>query len=182
MILEEPVGEPREIGALIGLHVSRQPRKSSATLGGPDRRPAGVQFHNTLAGWYDNPMHATSRSTLLGRLRASERLAVLMLLVFALKIATAAACAKHDFGDLGLGTGDAHGVIVKALDADAANDLSKTAFGHAGACSHCSSHHASALPNESILVFASISAEAVMYRSGTTPSAAPRLELRPPIV
>jgi hypothetical protein len=123
-----------------------------------------------------------SSRTLLTRLRVSTRLAVLVLLVFALKIGTAAACAKHDFADLGLGSGDTHGAIAKALDADAGNDLSKTAFGHAGACGHCSSHHASALPNESILTFASISTEAVMYRSGTPPSAVPRLELRPPIV
>lgn len=126
-------------------------------------------------------MHATPPSTLLGRLRASARLAVLVLLVFALKIGAAAACAKHDFADLGLGSGDAQGAIAKALDADAGSDLSKAALGHTGACSHCSSHHATALPNESILVYASISAEAVLYRSGTPPSAGQCLELRPPI-
>ena len=37
-------------------------------------------------------------STLLfARLRASTRLAMLVLLVFALKVSTAAACVKHDF-------------------------------------------------------------------------------------
>ncbi len=140
-----------------------------------------MQFHNTRAGRYDTRMHAIPPGTLLGRLRASERLTVLMLLVFSLKIVTAAACAKHDFGDAGPGASEARGVIAKALDADAGSDPAPV-FGHTGACSHCSSHHASALPNESFLVFASISAEAVMYRSGTPPSAALRLELRPPIV
>lgn len=118
---------------------------------------------------------------ILARLRASTRLAVLVLLVFALKIGTVAACVQHDFANPELGSGDAHGVIAKALDADDGGDLPKTALGHAGACSHCSSHHASALPNESILVFAWISSEAVMYRSGMPPSPAQRLELRPPI-
>lgn len=141
-----------------------------------------MQFHNTPAGRYDAPMHATPPGTLLGRLRASARLAALVLLVFALKIGTAAACAKHDFAELGLGSVDAHGAIAKALEADAGNDLSGVSFSHAGACSHCSSHHASALPTETIVVFASISAEALMYRSGTPPSTAPRLDLRPPIV
>ena len=118
---------------------------------------------------------------LLARLRASVRLSLLVLLVFALKIGTAAACAQHDFADLGLGTGDAHSAIVKALDADGGDDPSKTTLGHAGACSHCSSHHASALPNESVLAFASTSAEALMYQSGMPPSASPSFDLRPPI-
>lgn len=127
-------------------------------------------------------MHVTPPSALLDRLRASARLAVLVLLVFALKIGTAAACAKHDFAELGLGSGGAHGAIAKALAAEAGTDLSGVAFSHGSACSHCSSHHASALPNEPLLVLGLVSADAAMYRSGTPPSAARRLELRPPIV
>jgi len=125
----------------------------------------------------------TSRptSSLLARLRASTRLAVLVLLIFALKVGAAAACAKHDFVDLGLGKGDPH-AVVKVADSTTGDDLSKTQLGHMGACSHCSCHHASALPVETVLTFASHPREVAMYRSGTPPSTAPRLELRPPIV
>ena len=51
---------------------------------------------------------------LLARLRASTRLAMLVLLVFALKVSTAAACVKHDFADLGLGTGNTHQAVAPA--------------------------------------------------------------------
>jgi hypothetical protein len=119
---------------------------------------------------------------MLGRLRASARLAVLVLLVFAMKIGLAAACAKHDFADLGLASDASHQVMVSAAVDTDGNEPGKGPLPHAGACSHCSCHHASALPNETILAFAVVPRETVGYRSGVLPSAAPRLELRPPIV
>ena len=119
-------------------------------------------------------------TSLLARLRVSTRLAMLVLLVFALKIGTAAACVKHDFADLGLGTGDTHHAVVHATDTDA-GDASKTVLTHAGTCSHCGCHHASALPARTVLAFAVIPREGLAYRSGTPPSATPRLDLRPPI-
>jgi len=103
-----------------------------------------------------------------------------VLLIFGLKIGAAAACAKHDFADLGLSIGDTHGAIVQATDTDA-GDASKTVFAHAGTCSHCGCHHASALPTNTVLAFTSIPREGLAYRSGIPPSAYPRLELRPPI-
>jgi hypothetical protein len=117
---------------------------------------------------------------MLARLRASTRLAVLVLLIFALKIGAAAACAKHDFADLGLGAGDTHGAVAQAVDADG-GDVSRTALTHVGTCSHCGCHHASALPTNTIVAFASIPREGLSYRSGIPPSTYLRLELRPPI-
>ena len=119
-------------------------------------------------------------STILARLRASTRLAMLVLLVFALKVGTAAACVKHDFADLGSGTGDTHQAVMQATDTDA-GDASKTVLTHAGTCGHCGCHHASALPTSAVLAFAVCPREGLAYRSGTPPSAAPRQDLRPPI-
>jgi hypothetical protein len=59
-------------------------------------------------------MNSAAPRTLLARLRTSARLAMLVLLVFALKIGTAAACAKHDFSDLGLGSDSSHAATMKA--------------------------------------------------------------------
>ncbi len=139
-----------------------------------------MQLHNTRTDRYHEPMIATTPGTMLGRLRASARLAVLVLLVFAMKIGLAAACAKHDFADLGLASDASHQVMVSAAVDTDGNEPGP--LPHAGACSHCSCHHASALPNETVLAFAVVPRETVGYRPGVLPSAAPRLELRPPIV
>lgn len=64
---------------------------------------------------------------MLARLRASTRLAVLVLLIFALKVGAAAACAKNDFAESNFGISGTHGVIVQATDTNA-GDLSKTSF------------------------------------------------------
>ena len=88
---------------------------------------------------------------MLARLRASTRLAMLVLLIFALKVGTAAACAKNDFAESNFGISGTHGVIVQATDTNA-GDLSKTSFPPAGTCSHCGCHHATALPTNPVLV------------------------------
>jgi hypothetical protein len=120
-------------------------------------------------------------SRLLARLRASSHLAVLVLLVFALKIGTAAACAGHDFADMGLGSGGDHALVVSVSDMDVSDDASTTLSSHAGACSHCSSHHAAALiPTAStFVVIAQGGLDATLL--GLPPSASLSFELRPPI-
>ena len=120
-------------------------------------------------------------SRLLARLRASSRLAVLVLLVFALKIGTAAACAQHDFADMGLGAGGDHALVVSVSDMDGSDDASTMFSSHAGACNHCSSHHAAALtPTSSMfVVIAQSSLKATLL--GLPPSASLSFELRPPI-
>ena len=116
-------------------------------------------------------------NTILARLRASTRLAVLMLLVAALKIGAVAACAQQDYADLR--AGNAQGTLVQAV---AAGGLSEASVPLAGMGSHCSCHQASALPTIPVVVLGPIPRESTAdYRSGTPPSTYPRLELRPPI-
>jgi len=119
----------------------------------------------------------------MSRLRASARLATFMLLVFAMKIAVAGACARHDLSAIS-GAADAQRTsVVQAIVADDGSDLSKAAFAHStGSCSHCSFHDAAALPPEPHRVaLVSVHSLAVLT-SGWPPSAFHRLELRPPIV
>lgn len=123
--------------------------------------------------------------TMLARLRSSARLAMLVLLVFALKISAAAACVTHDFADLGLGTGadSSHVAIIKASPT-ASNDvgLSKTPLGQASTCQHCGCHHAVAVFAVAYISLAIVTNELTVHTSGVPPSAASLLELRPPIV
>lgn len=123
-------------------------------------------------------MYAASRPTLLARLRGSARLAVLVLLVFALKIGAAAACVKHDLAEGGLGS--AMSAHVALADADHAGDEPASA-NDAGGCAHAASHHVASLPAE---VRASICprAQRLGVLDPILPANAPvRFELRPPI-
>lgn len=118
-----------------------------------------------------------SRSV-LARLRSSARLAVLVLLVFALRIGSASACAQHDFADLGF-AGDPHGVIVKApTDLDSG---SKTTLSHAASCAHCGCHHPATLPLTISTAPVQIPQALRVVISGIPPSTAISQELRPPI-
>lgn len=118
---------------------------------------------------------------LLDRLRASPRLALLALLLFALKLGTAAACVGHDFIDLGLGASE-HGVVVDATPAPAGGgeDAAGTA-NHATSCSHGSCHQAAdiALAPGAFPLAARTTLET--SRAATPPAPALRSELRPPI-
>ena len=138
-----------------------------------------MKFHNAPIGVYRARMIPATPRPLLARLRSSARLAVLMLLVFALKIGTVAACAQHDFADMGLGTDGDHALVVS--DTDGPDDPSMPLTSHAGACSHCSSHHASALTPTSTTFVVIAKGGICATSSGLPPSASPSLELRPPI-
>jgi len=118
---------------------------------------------------------------LLASLRASVRLAVLVLFVFALKIGTSVACAKHDFAEMGLGAGADQGLVVSAPNFDGSDQVPAAVANHAGTCSHCSSHHGSAL-------LPAFSVSISVLKSGLNPSslslppsASQSFELRPPI-
>lgn len=104
---------------------------------------------------------------------------MLVLLVFAFKIASAAACAKHDFADLGLG-GGADSIAVSQSD-DGGTGEPQAPYGHAGTCSHCGCHHASAVPVGTVLPTAVIPHGIAAYYAGLPPGGALRQELRPPI-
>ena len=140
-----------------------------------------MKFDNVQPGVYCARVTSAASRTLLARLRASARLAVLVLLVFALKLGAAAACVKHDFADMGLGTDGSHTAAMKVPSTQGGDtDLTKTKLGHASACS-CSCHHATTAALESNVVFTTLPQELAVRTSGLPPSAALPQELRPPI-
>ncbi|MBN4937372.1 hypothetical protein JY409_04870 [Stenotrophomonas maltophilia] len=123
-------------------------------------------------------MNSAASRALLARLRASTRLAVLVLLLFVMKIGAAAACIQHDFADLGMGAKASLEAVAKVPADDGAGALKK---GSSGACSHCSCHHAAVMaPETSISVPLPPQGVAVLL-AGVPPSVPSRLELRPPI-
>ena len=140
-----------------------------------------MKFHNITPSLYLWQMSFRPTSRLLARLRASSHFSILVLLVFALKIGTAAACAGHDFADMGLGSGGEHALVVSVSSIDVSDDASTMLSSHAGACSHCSSHHAAALiPTSSdLVVIARSGLDSTLL--GLPPSASLSFELRPPI-
>lgn len=141
-----------------------------------------VKFHNgTVSVYRARMISAAPRTLLLARLRTSARLAVFVLLVFALKIGAAAACAKHDFADLGMGTDSSHTVMQAPTDSGDA-DLAKTLPGHTGAaCSHYGCHHAAAVV-PSAYISSAIATNGLTVSTADPPSSAsPLRELRPPI-
>ena len=141
-----------------------------------------MKFHNVQPGVYCARVTSAASRTLLARLRASARLAVLVLLVFALKLGAAAACVKHDFADMGFGTdGSSHAVAMKASPLDGSNDDStKLKLGHA-ACSHCGCHHVATMVPDTQVALVLVRQALPMRTSGLPPSASQPLELRPPI-
>jgi len=139
-----------------------------------------MKFHNARVGVYGARMIPAAPRTLLARLRSSARLAVLMLLVFALKIGTVAACAQHDFADMGLGTGGDHALLVSGTDGS--DDPSTAPYEPMQVrSSHCSSHHAAALTPTATTFVVIARRRLDATSSGLPPSASPSLELRPPI-
>ncbi len=126
-------------------------------------------------------MNPAAPRTLLARLRASARLATLVLLIFALKIGAAATCAKLDFADAGFGTKASFGAVMKAPAADGPDALTKGS--HAGgACSHCSCHQALMMVPDTHFALAIIPQGLRVVLAGVPPSVSSRMELRPPIV
>ena len=103
-----------------------------------------MKLRNTTVVLYGARMIFSRHRPLLARLRSSARLTVMVLLVFALKIGAAAACAKHDFADLGLGGDASHTIVAVAGDSND-SDLTKSQLGHPGNCTHCGCHHAAAV-------------------------------------
>lgn len=141
-----------------------------------------MKFHNIAISVYPAPMMSLAHRTILARLRNSARLAALVLLIFALKIGTVAACAGHDFADMGLGTGNDHALVMSASDLDGSGDAKTALSSHLGSCGHCGSHHAPALAPEfsTFLVFAPPCLSASL--SALPPCTQLSSELRPPIV
>ena len=120
---------------------------------------------------------------LLARLRASTRLAALVLMIFVMKIGMVTACSMHDLGDLA--GGGSKSAAVSATLVDKAPDNSDSVpgpFTHGAAgCVDCSCHHAAALlPEAPHFSFASTQIGPIDDLSPFH-LLAPRRELRPPI-
>ncbi|MBS1939650.1 MAG: hypothetical protein JST38_02080 [Bacteroidetes bacterium] len=140
--------------------------------------PGMVKFHNARNIVYRTGVMPTASHSVLARLRSSARLAVLVLLVFALRIGSVSACAQQDFADLGFG-GNPHGVMVKApTDLDVGG---KTTVSHGGSCADCGCHHPATLPPMISTAHVQMPQVLRVVISGIPPSTAIRQELRPPI-
>jgi hypothetical protein len=108
-----------------------------------------------------------------------------MLMVLAMKIAIAGACARHDLSAVSGASTTQQTSTVQAIvaDEDGSRDLSNGFFDHsAGSCSHCSFHDAAAVLPEPHYAIAASTHQPAVRTSGLPPSAIHRLELRPPIV
>ncbi len=109
------------------------------------------------------------------RLRSSAWLPLLVLLVFMLKIGSAAACANHEFADAQSG-GDA--VLVADL---AGEDVPGPLAAHAASCTHCSCHHSAAIVPTVHALSLRVSADALAIAVDRPPSTVAAQDLRPPI-
>ena len=151
---------------------------SIAILSPTDRAPGtSAQFHNTPESVYPAPVPPSPARSVLDHLRASTRLAAFVLLVFALKLGTAAACAKHDFGQVDPG---AVGHSLVAASEQAPSNPGPLP-GHAGSCTHCECHHSVAIPSQPAIAFASQPPVLVNALALPVRLAERQRDLRPPI-
>jgi hypothetical protein len=126
----------------------------------------------------------TSPRTLLARLRASSRLAVFLLVAFALRFGAATVCMQSDFAELGIGHGDANSLVAKYSPAgDRGTATDPAALAGADACQRCSCLSAAMLPADTGARISVPPQWHVAVRvTGMSSSASPRPELRPPII
>lgn len=129
-----------------------------------------MKFHNVLVARYGAQMSARIFHPMLARLRASTRLAVLVLLVFAMKIGMAAACQAND-ARLAL-VGDS-AIVGTATD------------GEVGCCSvldcgDCCAHATVLIPQSSVLPPLAATAALPQWAIGWVPTTYP-VAIRPPI-
>lgn len=138
-----------------------------------------MRFDNVSVGMHGDPMIPPKPRTILARLRTSAQLAVLVLLVFILKIGAVAACAKYDVADM-LSSGTSQATEMRVLAGDSA-EVDLTQVVHAGTCSHCGCHHPAAVVSLSTLSLENLCSVPLVRTADLKPSASPPLELRPPI-
>lgn len=139
-----------------------------------------VKFHNNAWLVYGARMRQPAARPLLTRLRRSQRFAVLMLLVFILRIGADVACTAHDIaGESASSSRVALNLDPLAGDYDHPGD---NPFDISGSCDHCGCHQVAA-----ILPPIPLSSEinAALVPPEQFASVLPNLrltELRPPIV
>lgn len=141
-----------------------------------------LKLHNTPRRRYLPAVPSLFSRNVLHRLRSSARLAMLVLLVFGLKLGAAAACTSHDFADLGLATAGEHGALVKASPTGNDGEPTPTPNAHTATCTHGSAHPATdlALPATSLVLMQSPVLES--ERDARPPNLILSSQLRPPIV
>lgn len=125
---------------------------------------------------------ARTAASVLSRIRTSTRLAVLLLLIFGLKLGTAAACVGHDFADLGLGTIGEHASAGKVSPADSDGDPSPTTTEHASNCTHGSCHQVADVAPPASGFMPVIRPDLEVGVDGRPPGPVLQSQLRPPIV
>lgn len=127
-------------------------------------------------------MASTFNTPLLARLRASTRLAAMVLLLFLLKIGVVVACSSHDLVDSGM-SGAAGEATALAFDADlGAGDGGNTSDPlQENGCVDCHCHHAATLLPELRPIPWNLAAAEPVGLIVCARSAVPRQELRPPI-
>lgn len=100
-----------------------------------------------------------------------------MLLVFALKLGAAAACAKHDLAVFDPG-GAGH-VAVAASEQGPSSPGQPPA--HGGSCTHCECHHSATIPSQPAIALVAQVPTIVNTWTAPIPFAEVRQDLRPPI-
>ncbi|MFZ1725023.1 hypothetical protein [Dokdonella sp.] len=89
-------------------------------------------------------MPAKSSATFLARLRRSSRLAMFMVLVFALKIGVVVTCTAHDILDVSSGAVGSSAALA-SVDKAPGNDPGGNPFDLDGPCEHCGCHQTIAI-------------------------------------
>ena len=126
-------------------------------------------------------MSLNSNATLLARIRRSSRLAIFMIMVFALKIGAVVACTTHDMLDY-TGNASSSSTGMSWVDTVSSEDPTGNPFDFEGTCEHCGCHQTIAMvPTveflESLREGVAIGWVAIPTRHVLLPK-----ELRPPIV
>jgi hypothetical protein len=143
-------------------------------------RMHSMQFHNIVPHVYDHRMRAMPSIATLARLRRSTRLAVFMVLVFALKLGGIITCIAHDILDP---ANDANGASASATWFEDAYDegSSENPFDLGGSCEHCGCHQTVAImPVVSVFQSPCATGTADWFETAARHVLLPK-ELRPPI-
>lgn len=138
-----------------------------------------MQFYNAENLVYAVLMSVRHTSCFLARFRQSTRVALLMLLVFALKMGAVVACTVHDIADAKGGT---EGIsAIAAPVADLPSDPGNP-FDVGGDCGHCGCHQSAAIVPGLVTAPSGHAQGQIAWEGSTSVSVPSPKELRPPIV
>lgn len=142
--------------------------------------PIPMQFCNTTPRRYAARMISRPSTAILARLRQSTRLAVFMVLVFALKIGAVVTCTVHDMLDPA-NAANGSPANVAWIDDASDGDRSGNPCDLGGSCEHCGCHQSTAiLPAVSMFQPPCSPLAAACFGTAARHVLLPK-ELRPPI-